>query len=465
MSEKKIKAGFLPLYIELYDKINPQSRQPMEQYFEEAAEQLRKKGMELIIADVCRVALEFDEAIERFKQQNIEVLITMHLAYSPSLECIDALKKLGVPIVVLDSTPCYDFSGLMYQSDEIMPNHGIHGVQDMCNLLKRNNIPYHVEAGHIHHSDIIDRVVSACRAAKAATAFRNARVGIVGESFKGMGDFYKTPEELKSQIGATVVKFDKLKYPYYDFKVTKEEVELELTRDKNIFDLQIEDEQSYIKSTRVGLALQKWVSEEKLTALTINFLDTGSKGIPKMPFAWISKVMMDDIGYAGEGDTLTAGLAGALQSVYTDTSFTEMFCPCWKTGEIFLSHMGEMNLRLAARKPIIFDTPFDFSDAGDAVKATACFRAGKAVFVNIAPTEDGYTIILAPVQMIDHNDDESVYNRTIRGWMKPELQIDKFLSAYSNAGGTHHSVLVYDANIEELKLLAQFMGFSTVVIE
>ena len=65
-----------------------------------------------------------------------------------------------------------------------------------------------------------------------------------------------------------------------------------------------------------------------------------------MPFLEISRLMERGIGYAGEGDVLTAALVGALMKVYAETTFTEMFCPDWKGNSIMLSHMGEINVCL-----------------------------------------------------------------------------------------------------------------------
>ena len=53
---------------------------------------------------------------------------------------------------------------------------------------------------------------------------------------------------------------------------------------------------------------------------------------------------------------------GTLLQAYPDTSFTEMFCPDWEGNQIFLSHMGEMNLKLAAAKPRLVEKPFPFTD-------------------------------------------------------------------------------------------------------
>ena len=102
--------------------------------------------------------------------------------YSPSLQSIDALCRLHVPIIVLDTTETVSFDS-MTDPVEIMYNHGIHGVQDMCNLLLRRGKKFFIEAGHFEQSDVIARVGALCRAASTALNMRRARVGIVGQSF------------------------------------------------------------------------------------------------------------------------------------------------------------------------------------------------------------------------------------------------------------------------------------------
>ena len=47
-------------------------------------------------------------------------------------------------------------------------NHGIHGVMDMCSLLRQRGKAYAIAAGHIEHSDVLDRVAGYVRAAGAA---------------------------------------------------------------------------------------------------------------------------------------------------------------------------------------------------------------------------------------------------------------------------------------------------------
>ena len=105
----KIKVGFLPLYIKLYDDTSgPSYRVPMEKYMHMAINMLETQGIEVVLADVCRIKPEFEAAAAMFNEADVDAVITMHLAYSPSLESIEALLSLKAPIIVFDSTPHYE---------------------------------------------------------------------------------------------------------------------------------------------------------------------------------------------------------------------------------------------------------------------------------------------------------------------------------------------------------------------
>lgn len=165
----------------------------------------------------------------------------------------------------------------------------------------------------------------------------------MGGSFTGMGDFMISDEAYAAQIGAQVVYMDQPTVANYLAQITEEEIDAEAAIDQRLFTMNVSNLFHYRESLRAGLAIRKWADAERLTALTVNFLTLDICGLPKMPFAECCKTMMRGLGYAGEGDVLTAGLVGALRSVYENTSFVEMFCPDWKEDTILLSHMGEAN--------------------------------------------------------------------------------------------------------------------------
>ena len=125
-----MKIGLLPFYLALYDQCRPQIADKIRSFADTIAGALESRGFEVVPSPACRLKNEFADAVKLFEESGCQAIATLHLAYSPSLEAIDALAATSLPIVVIDTTPDYEF-----ELPLLMANHGIHGVQDLCNLL------------------------------------------------------------------------------------------------------------------------------------------------------------------------------------------------------------------------------------------------------------------------------------------------------------------------------------------
>ena len=466
MSVRKPVIGLLPFYIELYDKSMPEIRPKIESFCNTAADKLCHAGLEVLRVPICRLEGEFNAAVAEFENNKADALVTLHLAYSPSMESESALKKTKLPIVIMDTTPNYTFdqnAGL----DAIYFNHGIHGVQDMCNLLVRNGKPFVICAGHMDHSDVIENVLKAVRGAVMANALRNSRVGLVGQPFKGMGDFNIPFDEMKRDLSITVVGYDPQKGDAYISAVSQDAIDAEYARDSIRFEIDKSlSREIYDRSARVCLAIRRWIKEERLNALTINFNEAScnNKGLPIMPFTECSTAMAEGLGYAGEGDVLTAAFTGALLSVFGETTFTEMFCPDWEHGAIFMSHMGEYNFSVASGKPYLTEKPFPFTDAENPTVAYKTLKAGKATLVNFAPFGKGNYSIIASLGEMLPVDGKNTLDMSVNGWFRPGMELSRFLETYSYCGGTHHSALVYGDIREEVKIMAGYLSCKVDII-
>jgi len=104
-------------------------------------------------------------------------------------------------------------------------------------------------------------------------------------------------------------------------------------------------------------------------------------------------------------------------------------------------------------------------DAEPPVVTIGRFKAGPAVFANLAPgPDDSFTLILCPVEMLEDRGDD-VMQDAIRGWFRPPLPVPRFLEAYSRAGGTHHAALVYGDRLQDLRRFGRMMGWNELVVE
>jgi len=457
------KIGLLPLYLALYDRIASESRPRIDEFAGTIAKEFEKRGIAVEAAPVCRLKDEFAKAVASFEAAGVDAIVTLHMAYSPSLESAEVIAGTDLPVFVLDTTPTFEF-GPEQIADEIMYNHGIHGVQDFCNLLIRLDKPFQIMAGSWDHSDVIDRACAWARAAQLAARMRGARVGQIAEAFVGMGDFSVPVDVLKETIGMEVVSADYAQLKALTPAKDDPEVLAEVKADLDRFACAGIDPEVHVGTIQSSLAVRRWVERENLTGFTMNFdaIDRSS-GIQILPFLEASKAMARGKGYAGEGDVLTAALVGAMASVYPETTFTEMFCADWAGDTVFLSHMGEFNCDLAEGKAELVEKPMPFLNTDTPALVIGRFKAGKAVFVNLAPgPDDTYTLILAPIQMIGEGKEDMP--NTIRGWFKSTMPVADFLEAYSCLGGTHHAAMIYGDVTDDLSRFGELMGWDVAVL-
>jgi L-arabinose isomerase len=312
-------------------------------------------------------------------------------------------------------------------------------------------------------------VVRRVQSARMAARVRTLRAGLIGEPFTGMGDFYVSPSDLRRHLGVETRPLHPKQFKALLASVSEQEIVREQEEDRKRFvvDPKVSAE-AFRRSLRTGLALRKWVNKERLGAFSFNFLHANkASGLETVPFLEASKLMAAGVGYGGEGDLLTASLMAGLAAANPATSFTEMFCPDWRNGAVYLSHMGEMNWRLTASRPRLLEMDYRFAEAENPVYVAGRFKPGDILLVNLLPLEPlqegGYRLLIAPATMLAVKSKDRM-DRSVHGWFKPKLPLNEFLAEYSRRGGTHHLALSYDLPIPVVQTFAEMMGWQTVVI-
>lgn len=461
----QITVGLLPLYVQLYDKVLPDLAGRVEPFVGRVTAALRAGGLEVIAAPTARTRPDFVGAVAKFEAAHVAAIVTLHLAYSPSLEAADALAQTKLPVVMLDTTPDRDF-GRDVDPMRLLVNHGVHGVQDLASVLRQRSKPYRVVAGHLDDQTFVPRCVAAVRAARAAQCLRAMRVLRIGGHFPGMGDFAVPHEVLAGTLGITVedIRPDDLAEEVK--AVSPDSVAAEMAADRARYRVDCAEE-THARSVRLGLGLRRFLERGRFGAFSMNFLaftaDTGP--VCTVPFLECCKAMERGIGYAGEGDALTAALVGALAQGFGATTFAEIFCADWAGESLFLSHMGEINPGIAAARPLLYEKEYSFSAAQNPATLACAPREGPATLVNLAPGPGGtFRLIAAPVTILGDGTHRDI-DRWVRGWIRPATPLVQFLEEFSHLGGTHHSALVLGDQRAGLTAFGHFLGLEVCTIQ
>jgi L-arabinose isomerase len=176
---KAPRIGLLPLYVELYDQVLPDLRATVEPLTDQVCEAFASRKVDVIRAATCCVREQVEAALKQFDAQQVDMIVTLHLAYSPSLETVEALAATSQALLLLDTTLDSAFSRDV-DPMRLLYNHGIHGVQDLAAMLRRHQKDYEVVAGHLSDSSVMDRVVDFARAAHAASLLKGMKTLGIG---------------------------------------------------------------------------------------------------------------------------------------------------------------------------------------------------------------------------------------------------------------------------------------------
>ena len=455
------RVGVLPLYLALYDQVAPQHRPQVEAFARRVASRLVGAGLAVDLASICCVRAEVDRAVSDLTSRDIDLLATLHLAYSPSLEAADVLSACRLPLVLLDTTPARRFAEDATM-DDLFTNHGIHGVQDLACMLRRSGRRYAVVTGHVDDEAFVREVVAAAQGARMARHFRSTRVLVFGDEFAGMGDFAVEPDVAARALGMTVQRVSVPQLADRVRHVSGDELAAEALADRERYDCSRIPADLLSASNRVGLGVRAMLEESGAAAFSFNFQSFSRElGTATVPFLEASKAMARGVGYAGEGDALTAALVGALLQVVGEVTFTEMFCPDWEGNAIFMSHMGECNPAVAAARPVMVEKDYVFGSAENPVIVVFPVRPGPATLINIAPGPgDSFGVICSRVRVLDRWLPQR-FPEVPHFWIEPaDMGLRDFLRRYSECGGTHHLALVLGDYLEPVRLMAGMMGLS-----
>ena len=456
MSERP-KIGLLPLMLELYDQARPELKPMQAEYAQEIAAALAEH-VEVDAACVCNTREQVQFAVSAFESEGVDGIVVVHLSYAPSLISVPALTRTPLPLLLLNTTPDAAI-GTDLNSDHIMRNHGIHGVQDMANILLRTGKLYHIVSGHMSDPDVVAGAVDWCKAASTVRFLRGLRVGLIGDPFAGMGDFGVDTTALQTVVGPELTRIKPEAVVEAAKAVSDADVEAEVAADLERFAPHPElNAESHALSVRAGLGLKQVVQVLGLDAVSMNFMAFNDlPEIGTVPFLGISKLEAEGVGYAGEGDITCASLVAAMSRRFGEAAFTEMFCPDWGGNTVIMAHMGECNPNMSGEKPVLKSVPFSFGELSDPAVAIGGMAPGPATLVDLVCVGgDTFRLISAEVDVPEFPIVEGITMPHFK--VQPSVGLGDFLTAYSVFGGTHHLAIVAGHVAGDVEVIAELAG-------
>ncbi len=460
MSEtKKAKVGLLGLMLELYDQL-PELK-PSETWFAEQLVQTLSPFADVDVPGVCNTREQVDEAVAGFEAAGKDLIIVVLLTYAPSHIALPALARTPLPVLIYNTQrlPSVTAETTSWETTE---NHGMHGVQDLANVLLRAGREFRIVTGHYQDEDTLAEVKSWCDAARTVGFLRHARIGLIGYPMEGMGDFGIDETAFLSQVGVGVHHVAMKDVAARASAAPQDQIAAQMTEDRRVFEFEAGiAEDQHEASSRLEWALRQILVERGLHGFAAHFLAASEEGqLDTLPFLASSKLLAEGYGFGGEGDVTSAAAVAMMVEMVGAANFTEMFTMDFAGNSALMMHMGEGNWKMARR-----DEPVHLLKSAlglvpmrvEPLLLAFSLEPGEATLVSLSTSADGkLKFVVCEGEVVDFPYIPDLARPHYK--FRPDGDLSAFLTRFSMEGASHHQAFAYGRWAGTVEKIAALLG-------
>jgi L-arabinose isomerase len=456
------KIGLLALTLELYETLLPDLRGSREGWLRRAVIPALQREVDILFTRAVFRREDIEAAVAEFEAARADALLVILATYSPSQMALPALQRTRLPIVIWNTQELRAVDRT-FTLAKMVENHGVHGTQDLANVLTRSGVRFHYVTSPDNDTGGLEELGDFFAAAAAANRLRSARIGSLGYPFPGMGDFAVDTTHMAATLGCAWKNLTVEDYINRSAAAPAAEVGGLVAEYRQSYDVAPDlTEADLTLTARAELALRGMVADYRLDALTYQFMAFGDdERTQTLPFVAASRLMAEGIGFGGEGDLIAAAATTFFNWLKPPASFTEIFTIDFAGDSLFLSHMGEANAAMARRDrkiPLVGRPAPITRTRGRQLALVTSFEAGPATISALTPGPQGkWRLVTAAATLEDYG--------PLPGFCVPHSKLKpssgdvrQFLTAYATAGGPHHNAVFFGDARARLRFAAELLG-------
>jgi len=438
----KPRIGLLGVMQELYDEMIPGITEHQAQFAARVATQL-SDAAEVTFTRPARNREDIESTVRELLARDVDGIAIVMLTYGPAMRTVRALAEAAVPLLLANIQPERSVTP-EWNMDSLTYNQGIHGAQDQANALVRLGKPFSVITGDWSSERFAHAFADWARAAHAVSELKRTRIALLGYPMNGMGDILYDAPALLRRMGAMIVNEDLGGLVKRIDAVSDGQVESLIAAHHERFEVSSElSRERHQYAARIELALRGMLTDGDYQAFSFHFDSLGGDGrFKQLPLLGASDLMADGYGYAAEGDTNTASLMCAAQTMIGDAHFSEMYAMDWELQSLLISHMGEGNWKLArSDRPIkLIDRELGIGQLDNPPTPVFSAEPGPATTAALVPIEgEYYRLVVGRGEVLDTPELPHVEMHYFH--FRPQRGMEPFMDDWLRLGAPHHFVL------------------------
>ncbi len=467
MEPERPRVGLLGLTLEFYETLAPELRPDREAWVRGSLIPALAPFAEAVFPGAAWTAGQVERQLAEFEARGLDAVVVVLLAYAPSLIAAPALARTRLPVIVWNTQELWAVDG-GYDDAALLRNHGVHGTQDLCNVLVRQQAVFHYVTGHVRDAAAMEELADALHAARAVRHLRRARLGLMGYPFPGMGDFGLDTTHLATSLGCRWEPLSVADFNRRADAAPAGEVRGLIEQYRRDYEVASEVTAGDLEAcARAEFALRAMVAEHRLDAYSYQFLAFGDDDRTEtVPFVAAGRLLAEGVGFGGEGDLISAAWSAFLARLQPPASFSEIFTIDFAGDGVLLSHMGECNPAMGRRdrrvRLVRRPAPIVPVRSGQCALVFS-YEPGPATWtcLTLGP-RTRWRVIAAPVRIEDFGPLGQL--AVPHSKMRPAGGVRGFLTRYAEAGGPHHAAICFGDARRRLAVAARFLDADYVEV-
>ena len=459
------RIGLLGIMQALYDDMLPGITERQAGYLAEVAGQLAPVA-DCIPSEPVKSRAAAERTMLEFERAGVDGVLVVMLTYGPGMRVTRALGQSRLPLCLANIQPDPEVTPA-WEMAEMTYNQGVHGAQDTANAMVRAGVAFDVISDDWRSDAFRARVGRWARAARAVSAWRRLRVGVIGYAMNDMGDIRVDETALLRALGPEISVIAPGALLRATQAVTAEEVAQVIAEEDERFDVDprlSRDERE--DHARMQVALERLLEAGGYGAFSAHFDAIGEDGrFRRLPFAAASTLMARGYGYAAEGDALHAALVHAGHTLIGDAHFTEMYAMDFPTDSILMSHMGEGNWRIAhPDRPVrLVKRSIAIGGLDDPPTFVFQYAPGPATLATLVSLGgERFRLVVAEGEILDAPELPAL--EMPYGRFRPDAGVRDCLDAWLRLGGPHHQVMNLGRHADDWRSFCELAGIELAQI-
>ena len=385
------RIGLLLPVADLYHRLWSDIDEALTRLAGQVAGRLGEFGLDIVRSEAVSLPGQVTAACDDFAAKGVDLLVVALAPYCPSGVLSPALAKSRLPVLLWPMQSMLQLDPQGYDAEMVKLNHGVHAVQDLANVLGKTDKAFGVIHGHHEQAQFVAPLKLWAQAGRIIRAMQDARPVQVGGHFEHMLDLQVGEDEFLRRMGITPMAVSTSEFAGQMAKVASAEAGECLERYRRVFEIGPNVNESLLEKTARGeMALRAVLSRTGSGACGLNFLQLcNDERVADGLHVAASMLMHEGLGYAGEGDWVTAVLVRGMQQGFGVASFSEIFSIGYADNRLLLKHWGEGNFAMARARPRLLGSRFTDRCTAEFAIVDFEFEPGPATLVNLNSTAEG----------------------------------------------------------------------------